>query len=155
AAAARNRAPREARDPAIQALRPGCEGLAEIDPAQVPVREARPRSLKPPRWSTERRAARVQGRKGAPQAPGLLRHLQAQRVPLHPDVSRRSATLDSGERSKDAKSARDSAAEICGVLDTRKLSPSSCEPGHDARRTRGLCSIPRRVRIQPADARND
>src|SRR5262245_44960898 len=59
AAAARNRSPREARDPALQALRPGCEELAVTDPAQMPVREARPRSPKPPRWSAERRASRV------------------------------------------------------------------------------------------------
>src|SRR5215510_9149475 len=63
AAAARNRSPREARDPALQALRPGCEELAVTDPAQMPVREARPRSPKPPRWSAERRASRVMGRK--------------------------------------------------------------------------------------------
>src|SRR4029077_20898723 len=55
--------PREARDPAVQALRPGCEELAVTDPAQMPVREARPRSPKPPRWSAERRASRVMGRK--------------------------------------------------------------------------------------------
>src|SRR6266403_527914 len=74
AAAARNRLPREARDPALQALRPGCEELAVTDPEPAmlsraspssrqgggpPVREARPRSLKPPRWSAERRASRV------------------------------------------------------------------------------------------------
>src|SRR5262249_28062407 len=63
AAAARNRSPREARDPALQALRPGCEELAVSDPARMPVREARPRSPKPPRWSAERRASRVMGRK--------------------------------------------------------------------------------------------
>src|SRR6516164_4333917 len=63
AAAARNRSPREARDPALQALRPGCEELAVTDPAQMPGREARPRSPKPPRWSAERRASRVMGRK--------------------------------------------------------------------------------------------
>src|SRR5215475_12593003 len=43
AAAARNRSPREAREVARQALRPGCEELAVSDPAQMPVREARPR----------------------------------------------------------------------------------------------------------------
>src|SRR5262249_59954751 len=59
AAAVRNRSPREARDPALQALRPGCEELAVTDPAQMPGREARPRSPKPPRWSAERRASRV------------------------------------------------------------------------------------------------
>jgi hypothetical protein len=102
AAAARNRWPREARDPALQALRPGCEELAVSDPAQMPVREARPRSPKPPRWSAERRASRVisaftrvltrYGTQGASQAPGLPRHVQVQRVPrTHPNVSRRSA----------------------------------------------------------------
>src|SRR5262245_19385732 len=50
---ARNRSPREARDPARQALRPGCEELAVFDAAQMPVREARPRGPKPPRWSAD------------------------------------------------------------------------------------------------------
>src|SRR5262252_5917507 len=82
--AARNRSPREARDPALQALRPGCEELAVTDPAQVPVREARPRSPKPPRWSAERRASRVisaftrvltrYGTQGASQAPDMPRY---------------------------------------------------------------------------------
>src|SRR5215813_7813893 len=63
AAAACNRSPREAREVARQALRPGCEELAVTDPAQMPVREARPRGPKPPRWSAERRASRVMGRK--------------------------------------------------------------------------------------------
>src|SRR6516164_9822990 len=43
AAAACNRWPREAREAARQALRPGCEDLAVTDPARMPVREARPR----------------------------------------------------------------------------------------------------------------
>src|SRR5215470_10672805 len=43
AAAACNRSPREAREVARQALRPGCEELAVTDPARMPVREARPR----------------------------------------------------------------------------------------------------------------
>src|SRR6266403_97789 len=55
AAAARNRSPREARDPALQALRPGCEELAVTDPAQMPVREARPRE--PKTATVERREA--------------------------------------------------------------------------------------------------
>src|SRR5215472_10618196 len=63
AAGARNRSSREAREVARQALRPGCEELAVTDPAQMPVREARPRGPKPPRWSAERRASRVMGRK--------------------------------------------------------------------------------------------
>jgi hypothetical protein len=55
--AVRNRAPREARDPALQALRPGCEELAVTDPAQMPVREARPRE--PKTATVERREASV------------------------------------------------------------------------------------------------
>src|SRR5262249_59952084 len=35
--AARNRSPREARDPALQALRPGCEELAVTDPEAMPA----------------------------------------------------------------------------------------------------------------------
>src|SRR5262245_32872232 len=72
AAAACNRLPREARDPARQALRPGCEELAARIRRQMPAvvgrrapkeAEARPRGPKPPRWSAERRASRVMGRK--------------------------------------------------------------------------------------------
>ena len=54
------------------------------DPAQMPVREARPRSPKSPRWSAERRASRVisaftrvltrYGTQGASQAPGTPRY---------------------------------------------------------------------------------
>src|ERR1700747_1148054 len=57
AAAARNRSPREARDPALQALRPGCEELAVTDPAPMPMREARPRE--PKTATVERREASV------------------------------------------------------------------------------------------------
>src|SRR5215471_10408778 len=68
AAAARNRSPREAREVARQALRPGCEELAARSRRQMPAvvgrrapkeTEARPRGPKPPRWSAERRASRV------------------------------------------------------------------------------------------------
>src|SRR5215471_8891877 len=92
AAAACNRWPREAREVARQALRPGCEELAVTDPAQMPVREARPRE--PKTATVERREASVprHGTQGASQAPGLPRHVQAQRVlRTHPNVSRRSA----------------------------------------------------------------
>jgi hypothetical protein len=70
--AARNRSPREAREVARQALRPGCEELAARIRRQMPAAvwrrapketEARPRGPKPPRWSAERRASRVMGRK--------------------------------------------------------------------------------------------
>src|SRR5260221_13442087 len=74
--AARNRSPGEAGEVARQALRPGCEELA----ARIRVRpetEARPRGQKPPRWSAERRASRVMGRKAPRWAPGLPRHVQA------------------------------------------------------------------------------
>jgi hypothetical protein len=69
AAAARNRPPREARDPAVQALRPGCEEFAVTDPAQMPVREARPRCQnrhggaprgeRPASWDARRLARRL------------------------------------------------------------------------------------------------
>src|SRR6266581_1447299 len=51
--------PREARDPARRALGPGREELAVTDPEAIPVREARDRSLKSPRWSAGRRASPV------------------------------------------------------------------------------------------------
>src|SRR5258708_7451408 len=74
--AARNRSPREAREVARQALRPGCEELAARI-GVMPETEARPRGPKPPRWSAERRASRVMGRKAPRWAPGLPRHVQA------------------------------------------------------------------------------
>src|SRR5436309_7668638 len=61
------------RDPARRALGPGCEELAVTDPDASPVREARDRSPKSPRWSAERRASLAQGTQGASQAPGVLR----------------------------------------------------------------------------------
>jgi hypothetical protein len=76
------------------------------DPAQMPVREARPRSLKSPRWSAERRASRVisaftrvltrYGTQGASLGAWRAAIWHAERVPLHPNVSRRSATPRSG-----------------------------------------------------------
>src|SRR5262245_12751142 len=57
AAAACNRSSREARGPALQALRPGCEELAVTDPAQMPVRQARP--PEPKTAAVERREASV------------------------------------------------------------------------------------------------
>src|SRR5438132_7960254 len=51
--------PREVRDPARGALRPGREELAVTDPEAIPVREARDRSPKSPRWSAGRRASPV------------------------------------------------------------------------------------------------
>jgi hypothetical protein len=57
AAAARNRSPREARDPARQALRPGCEELAARIPEAMPETEARTRE--PKTATVERREASV------------------------------------------------------------------------------------------------
>jgi len=90
-AAACNRWPREAREAARQALRPGCEELAARIRV-MPETEARPRE--PKIATVERREASVprHGTQGASQAPGLPRHVQAQRVlRTHPNVSRRSA----------------------------------------------------------------
>src|SRR5262247_1849690 len=104
AAAARNRSPREARDPALQALRPGCEELAVTDPAPMPVREARPRE--PKTATVERREASVprHGTQGASQAPGTLRYC----VPNGCLANTRTSlgappTPRWGERSKEAK----------------------------------------------------
>src|SRR5215831_4517846 len=68
-AAACNRWPREAREVARQALRPGCEELAVSDPAQMPAREARPRvknrhggaprGERPASWDARRLARRL------------------------------------------------------------------------------------------------
>src|SRR5438094_9579006 len=90
--------PREVRDPARRALRPGREELAVTDPEAIPVREARDRSPKSPRWSAGRRASRVMGRKAPRQAPGLPRYVQAQRVPRkHPTTLGAPPPLDRGE----------------------------------------------------------
>src|SRR5215469_13239419 len=82
AAAARNRLPREAREVARQALRPGCEELA----ARIQAAEASAEAgagdgsaapgEKSPRWSAERRASRVMGRK-APRKPLVRRVISA------------------------------------------------------------------------------
>src|SRR5438128_11599804 len=101
AAAARNRSPREARDPALQALRPGCEELAARIRRQLPAvvgrrapkeTEARPRE--PKTATVERREASVprHGTQGASQAPGVSRHDTPHGCSAeHPNVSRRSA----------------------------------------------------------------
>src|SRR5215469_1397252 len=71
--AARNRSPREAREVARQALRPGCEELAARIRV-MPETEARPRE--PKIATVERREASVprHGTQGASQAPGTPRH---------------------------------------------------------------------------------
>src|SRR5215510_13587209 len=56
AAAARNRRPREVRDPARQALRPGCEELAALRSGGNAGEGSAAPDRKSPRWSAERRA---------------------------------------------------------------------------------------------------
>src|SRR5215471_5713951 len=108
AAAACNRLPREARDPALQALRPGCEELAATDPAQMPVREARPRE--PKTATVERREASVPryGTQGA--SLGAWRAALCARPTGVPPSTRTTLgappTLFPGERSKDANPGR-------------------------------------------------
>src|SRR6266571_6700446 len=68
--------PREARDPARRALGPGCEELAVTDPDASPVREARDRSPKSPRWSAERRASHAEGRKAPHKRLACPKHAQ-------------------------------------------------------------------------------
>src|SRR5436190_23821183 len=77
--------PLEVRDPARRALRPGREELAVTDPEAIPVREARDRSLKSPRWSAGRRASPVWDARRLVRRLVCPRHGQAQRVPRkHP-----------------------------------------------------------------------
>ena len=91
AAATCNRWPREAREVARQALRPGCEELA-VRIRVMPETEARPRE--PKTATVERREASVprHGTQGASQAPGMPRYVHAHGCSAeHPNVSRRSA----------------------------------------------------------------
>ena len=80
AAAARNRSPQEARDPALQALRPGCEELAARIRRQLPAvvgrrapkeTEARPRE--PKTATVERREASVPRHGKLPHSYHLMR----------------------------------------------------------------------------------
>src|SRR5262247_2045749 len=84
-------APREVRDTARQALRPGCEELAARVAEEMPQTEARPPAGKSPRWSAERRASYVTGRRVPRKHPDALRHCASNRMPLHPGACRRSA----------------------------------------------------------------
>src|SRR5215510_9522280 len=72
-------APREVRDTARQALRPGCEELAARVAEEMPQTEARPPAGKSPRWSAERRASRVMGRRVPRKHPDALRHCASYR----------------------------------------------------------------------------
>src|SRR5215510_11371444 len=82
-------APREVRDTARQALRPGCEELAARVAEEMLQTEARPPAGKSPRWSAEKarvlRHKRVHARltthygtQGASQAPGRATSLRVQ-----------------------------------------------------------------------------
>ena len=61
--AAGNRSPREAPDPALRALGPGCEELAVTDPDAKSGEGSAAPGPKSPRWSAERRASHADGRK--------------------------------------------------------------------------------------------
>jgi hypothetical protein len=110
AAAACNRLPREAREVARQALRPGCEELAARSRRQLPAvvgrrapkeTEARPRE--PKIATVERREASVprHGTQGASQAPGVSRHDTPTGASQAPErFSALRPPLDSGRRSK-------------------------------------------------------
>src|SRR6266436_3008710 len=112
AAAARNRSPREARDPALQALRPGCEELAarirkaparrcrtagaQGDGSAAPGAQNRhggaPRGERPASWGARRLARRLAYRVIS----AFTRVFDAHDTPHgcsaeHPNVSRRSA----------------------------------------------------------------
>src|SRR5207245_4474828 len=73
--AAGNRSPREAPDPALRALGPGCEELAVTDPDASPVREARPRAQ-------NRHGGAPRG--GGPAPRGARRPTNAPRGPSRP-----------------------------------------------------------------------
>src|SRR5215471_20498982 len=100
AAAACNRWPREAREVARQALRPGCEELAGRIRV-MPETEARPRvknrhggaprGERPALWDARRLARRLACRVISAFTRVFDARWHARRVPLHPNVSRRSA----------------------------------------------------------------
>src|SRR5262245_60542217 len=79
AVAARNRRPREARDPARQALRPGCEELAALIRRKCRRRKRAP-GPKSPRWSAERRASPAVGRAAPRRAWTVARHERDNRL---------------------------------------------------------------------------
>src|SRR5438094_10246527 len=140
--------PREVRDPARRALRPGREELAVTDPEAIPVREARDRSPKSPRWSAGRRAS-----------PGwdarrLVRRL-ACRVTCRPNgclasTRRLSAlrhTFNRGSEAKVSKPGRKNAPrERRGVACANAFS-SSFRPSRDAARA-GIHNHDRGYEIQ-------
>src|SRR5262245_10499424 len=105
AAAARNRWSREAREVALQALRPGCEELAVTDPAQMPVREARPRvknrhggaprGERPASWDAKRLARRLACRVMCTPHGCSAEHPNVSRRSAHPSIRVGEATMQS------------------------------------------------------------
>src|SRR5262249_48078915 len=140
AAAARNRWSREAREVALQALRPGCEELAVTAPAQMPVREARPREPKPA--TVERREASVPryGTQGA--SLGAWRAALCARLTGVPPSTRTflgaPPTPHSGERSKRCKSpgAENAPRERDGLFDMVNCEVRDARPHPEERACR-------------------
>src|SRR5262249_46453393 len=88
AAAARNRSPREARDPALQALRPGCEELAARIRRQLPAVVGRRAPKEPEAPPGEPKTARVErGEAGARGHGTVLLHTPPSRASLTPGKS--------------------------------------------------------------------
>jgi hypothetical protein len=128
------------------------------DPARMPVREARPRSLKPPRWSAERRASRVisaftrvltrYGTQGASQAPDTPRHGVSNGCRCPRTSLGAPPPLDSGWRSKDAKPGRKkcAAGTRWAVLKTKRYAARDVRPHPEER----VCKIvpPTRTRVR-------
>src|SRR5262245_26317419 len=116
AAAARNRRPREVRDPARRALRPGCEELA----ARI-RRKCRRREARPP---TQNRHG------GAP---------RGERVPL--DARRASTSADRRARQRDNGNSapyRRSARPSSGRMEKRQAKPGRTNAPRERRRLRCL-----------------
>jgi hypothetical protein len=97
---------REARGPARQALRPGCEELAARIRRKCRRRKRGPR---PKIATVERREARLPPLREAGTPPGArpAASLQANRVPLHPGACRRSAHPSIGVATEEANSEYD------------------------------------------------
>jgi hypothetical protein len=76
---------------ARRAIRPGCEELAARAAEDNAADGSAAHRQKPPRWSAERRASYVTGRRASRKRPGVQRYCMPNRVPLHPGACRRSA----------------------------------------------------------------
>src|SRR5262247_897610 len=92
---------REAHGTARRALRPGCEELAARAAEDNAADGSAAGRHKSPRWSAERRASYVTGRRAPRKRPDAPRHGASNRVPLHPGAYRRSATPRGGTQFQD------------------------------------------------------